>query len=151
MQVFQESAALVFELNADALPAVWLDLAHGFAVGELGLDLRDHEAQLARERSEERGHAGLIGRTMGKRGRQQWRAEDWTVGKDSRLVDAWFCRLGLDGLGPVRFFDSLAAVDAHERQDILPLGGEAAFFRVDLHSQRDIFPVAKRVQTRAPG
>src|SRR5260370_10083513 len=44
MQVFQEIAALVFEFNADALPAVGLDLAHGFAVGELRLDLRDHEA-----------------------------------------------------------------------------------------------------------
>src|SRR5258708_2700581 len=44
MQVFQEVAALVFEFDAHALPAVWFDLAHGFTVGELGLDLRDHEA-----------------------------------------------------------------------------------------------------------
>src|SRR5258708_2060922 len=83
---------------------------------------------------------------MGQRGRQQWRAEDWTVGKDSWLVDVWFRRLGLHRLWAIRFFNSPAAVDARERQHILPFGGEAVFFRVDLHSQRDIFPVAKTVQ-----
>ena len=59
-----EVAALIFKLNADALPLSRLDFIHGFAVREALLKSEHAEAEAMREHAEVENHAEFVHRLV---------------------------------------------------------------------------------------
>ena len=64
VSVVAEIAALKFEFDVDALPALRRDLALGFAVGEAGLDGLDDVAEFSGDHAEQKHHALFIDRLV---------------------------------------------------------------------------------------
>ena len=62
--VVAEIAALKFKFDEHALPSFGSDLAHGFAIGEAGLDGLDHVAEFVGEHAEEEDDTLLVHRLM---------------------------------------------------------------------------------------
>ena len=81
-----EVAALIFKLNADALPLAGTDFIHGFAVREILLKGEDAEAEAMRKHAKEENHPEFIHRLEGDTLEVNRRASQGAITKTSLAV-----------------------------------------------------------------
>src|SRR5206468_12515278 len=83
----EEVATFKFKLNADALPHAAGDLEHGFAVGKIGLNAKNDEAEPPRQHAENKDHAQLVYRFVRHFRQHHGAAIDRTIAVNGAFAD----------------------------------------------------------------
>src|SRR5579859_1546274 len=131
-------AAFIFKFNEDALPAVPVDAAHGFAIGKAVLDVHDHETQTLGHGPKKIDDSRFVDRTVSELRGVQHRPVDAAIQEQSGLSRvAQKCPM------------TRAVVGSNNLKNIAPLAHPACFSHVLSKGATNLVPAAKAAAQRA--